>query len=139
MDQLKNQPCPVCHANKLTLTEENYNVPYFGRCYLMAMQCEACGYKMSDIESEETKDPVKYTFEVKNKKDLNVRVVKSGQATIKIPVRTATEDPKYLLIRCPFGFLWLFRVSFSLNADELDFLSSLLKKSFGSIFAEYNL
>ena len=93
MDQLKNQPCPVCHANKLTLTEENYNVPYFGKCYLMAMQCEACGYKMSDIQAEEGKDPTRYTFEVKNKKDLSVRVVKSGQATIKIPALKMSVEP----------------------------------------------
>jgi zinc finger protein len=93
MDQLKNQPCPVCHANKLTLIEQDYNVPYFGKCYLMAMQCESCGYKMSDIEAEETKDPTRYTFEIKNKKDLNVRVVKSGQATIKIPALKMSVEP----------------------------------------------
>ncbi|MEK6932331.1 MAG: ZPR1 zinc finger domain-containing protein [Nanoarchaeota archaeon] len=93
MDQLKNQPCPVCHANKLTLTEENYNVPYFGKCYLMAMHCEACGYKMSDIEAEETKDPTRYTFEVKNKKDLNIRVVKSRQATVKVPALKMSVEP----------------------------------------------
>ena len=93
MDQLKNQSCPICHTNKLTLTEQNYNVPYFGKCYLMAMRCEACGYKMSDIEAEETKDPTKYTFEVKNKKDLNVRVVKSGQATVKIPALKMSVEP----------------------------------------------
>ena len=93
MDQLKNQPCPICHKNKLTLTEQNYDVPYFGKCYLMNMHCEECGYKVSDIEVEETKDPIKYTFEVKNKKDLNVRVVKSGQATIKIPGLKMSVEP----------------------------------------------
>ena len=93
MDQLKNQPCPVCHTNKLILTEQNYNVPYFGKCYLMSMHCESCGYKMSDIEAEETKNPIKYTFEVKNKKDLNVRVVKSGQAAIKIPALKMSVEP----------------------------------------------
>ncbi len=93
MDQLKNQPCPVCHASKLILTEQDYNVPYFGKCYLMAMHCESCGYKMSDIETEEAKDPIRYTFEVKNKKDLNVRVVKSGQATIKIPTLKMSVEP----------------------------------------------
>ena len=93
MDQLKNQPCPACHANHSTLTEENYNVPFFGKCYLMAMRCEACGYKMSDIEAEEAKDPVRYTFEVKNKKDLSVRVVKSGQATVKVPTLKMSVEP----------------------------------------------
>ena len=93
MEQLKNQPCPVCHKNKLTLFEQNYDVPYFGKCYLMNMQCEECGYRVSDIESEEQKDPVRYIFEVKNKKDLNVRVVKSGQATVKIPTLKMSVEP----------------------------------------------
>jgi len=93
MEQLKNQPCPICHKNKLILIEEGYDIPYFGKCYLMTMQCEECGYKLSDIESEEQKDPVRYTFEVKNKKDLNVRVVKSGQATVKIPALKMSVEP----------------------------------------------
>ena len=93
MDQIKNQPCPICHKNKLTLTEQNYDVPYFGKCYLMGMYCEECGYKMSDIEAEETKNPIRYTFEVKNKKDLNTRVVKSGQASIKVPALKMSVEP----------------------------------------------
>src|SRR3989344_2663094 len=93
MDQLKNQPCPICHANKLTLLEEEYNIPHFGKCYLMAMNCGGCGYKVSDVESEEQKEPSKLTFEVKNKKDLNVRVIKSGHATVKIPTLKMSAEP----------------------------------------------
>ena len=93
MQQLKNQPCPVCNANKLNLLEEEYNVPHFGKCYLMAMSCEACGYKVSDVESEEQKEPSRLTFEVKNKKDLNVRVIKSGHATVKIPTLRMSAEP----------------------------------------------
>ena len=93
MDALKNQPCPLCHKNKLTLLEEEYNVPYFGKCYLMSMKCENCDYKVSDIESEEQRDPSRHTFELKNKKDLNVRVVKSGQATVKVPALKMSVEP----------------------------------------------
>jgi len=93
MEILKNQPCPLCHQNKLALTEENYDVPYFGKCYLMNMKCENCDYHVSDIEAEEQKDPSRYTFELKNKKDLNVRIVKSGQATVKIPALKMSVEP----------------------------------------------
>lgn len=93
METLKNQPCPLCHKNKLILREEEYNVSYFGRCYLMSMKCDNCDYKQSDIEVDEQKDPSKYTFEIKNKKDMNVRVVKSGQATIKIPALKISVEP----------------------------------------------
>ena len=67
MDQLKNQPCPLCHQNKLTLIEEEYDVPYFGKCYLMLMKCENCDYHVSDIEAEESREPSRYTFELDNK------------------------------------------------------------------------
>jgi zinc finger protein len=93
MESLKNQPCPLCHQNKLTLTEEDYKIPYFGKCYLMLMKCENCDYHVSDIESEEQKDPARYTFELKNKKDLNIRVVKSGQASVKIPALKMSVEP----------------------------------------------
>jgi zinc finger protein len=93
MQTLKNQPCPLCHKNKLTLIEEDYDVPYFGKCYLMSMKCENCDYKISDVEAEEQKEPSKYTFEIKNKKDLNIRVVKSGQASVKIPALKMSVEP----------------------------------------------
>jgi zinc finger protein len=85
MEEVKNQPCPFCNKNTLTLIEEEKDIPYFGKCYLMSMRCESCNYYKSDIESAERKDPIRYTFTVKDKKDLNVRVVKSSEATIKIP------------------------------------------------------
>ncbi len=93
METLKNQPCPLCHTNKLSLIEEDYDVPYFGKCYLMSMKCENCDYKVSDIEVAEEKEPSRYTFEVKNKKDLNVRVVKSGQAIVKVPALKMSVEP----------------------------------------------
>ena len=93
METLKNQPCPLCHTTKLSLIEEDYDVPYFGKCYLMSMKCENCDYKVSDIESAEEKEPSRYTFEVKNKKDLNVRVVKSGQAIVKVPALKMSVEP----------------------------------------------
>ena len=93
MEEIKNQPCPFCNKNTLTLTEEEKEIPYFGRCYLMGMRCESCGYYKSDIESIEKKEPVKYTFTVKDKKDLNVRVVKGSEATVKIPELRMSVEP----------------------------------------------
>ena len=93
MEEVKNQPCPFCNKNTLTLIEEEKDIPYFGKCYLMSMRCESCNYYKSDIESAERKDPIRYTFTVKDKKDLNVRVVKSSEATIKIPtLRMSVES-----------------------------------------------
>ncbi|MAG52533.1 MAG: hypothetical protein CMH62_01065 [Nanoarchaeota archaeon] len=93
MSNLTKQKCPACKKNTLELTEQNYNIPHFGKCYLMVMTCNECKYHTSDIEAEETKPPAKITFEIKKKEDLNVRVIKSAQATVKIPqMRMAMES-----------------------------------------------
>lgn len=83
--ELKNQQCPICSEKKLTLREEEIDVPHFGKTFLFSMTCEGCGYRKTDIEAAEQKPPCKYTLEVADEKDLNIRIVKSGEATVKIP------------------------------------------------------
>ena len=56
MEELKNQPCPFCHKKTLTLIEEEKEIPYFGKCFLMPMSCGNCKYHKFDIESAETKE-----------------------------------------------------------------------------------
>jgi len=85
MSEINNQPCPICSKNKLTLREEEIEVPHFGKVFVFSMTCDGCKYRKSDIEPVDTKEPVKYTFEVNSEDDLNVKIVKSGQAKIKIP------------------------------------------------------
>lgn len=85
MEKLEKQDCPFCHTKNLTLTQEETDIPYFGKTFIFSMDCSNCKYHKSDVEAAERKDPVKITFTVENQKDLNVRVVKSSEATIKIP------------------------------------------------------
>lgn len=85
MAELKGEKCAVCGEPKLTLKEEEMDIPYFGKVFVFSMHCEACDYSKSDVEPVERKEPVKYVFEVGSEKDLNIRVVKSGEATVKIP------------------------------------------------------
>ena len=93
MDELKNQPCPACKENTLTLSEQEYNIPHFGKCFLMSMHCSNCHYHISDVEAETQQDPIKITFTIQNKKDLDARVIKSSEATIKIPQIKASMEP----------------------------------------------
>jgi len=65
--------------------ESEDDIPFFGKIYLFSMTCNKCHYHKADIEAAEKKDPVKYSFTVESKEDLNVRVVKSSIATVKIP------------------------------------------------------
>lgn len=93
MAKLEKQPCPVCMEKKLTLVETSQEVPYFGKIYIMSMDCSGCGFKKSDIMCEEEKEPSKYTFEISKKNDLKVRVVKSSEATVKFPKLKITIEP----------------------------------------------
>ena len=93
-ETIAGQNCPLCHKKTLTLTDEEAEVPYFGKVALFSMTCTNCKYHKADIEALEKKEPCKFTFEISSEKDLNVRVVKSSYATIKIPhITTITPGP----------------------------------------------
>ncbi len=85
MSEITDQLCPFCGDNKATLREEEVDIPHFGRVFVLSMDCAACGTRKSDLEPAEKKEPCKYTFEVTSEDDLNVKIVKSGEATVKIP------------------------------------------------------
>ncbi|MBT3836450.1 ZPR1 zinc finger domain-containing protein [Candidatus Woesearchaeota archaeon] len=85
MAEIKDQECPFCGKKKAILKEEDIEIPFFGRVFVLSMECEACGTRKSDVEPVEKKEPCKYTLEVESDEDLNIKIVKSGQATVKIP------------------------------------------------------
>jgi len=94
MEKLEKQPCPMCGKNTLTLIEAEDNIAYFGKVYLFSMDCSNCKYKKADIEAAEQKEPCKYTLEVNSEKDMSIKIVKSSNATVKIPhVITITSGP----------------------------------------------
>ena len=55
MSELTNQQCVLCGEHKLTLREEEVEIPYFGRVYVLSMDCGACGYRKADVEPAEPK------------------------------------------------------------------------------------
>ena len=93
MNKLEKQHCPICKSKTLTLTEELTEVPYFGKLYIFSMKCSNCKYFISDVESEEKKDPMKYTIETDSEKDMSIRVVKSSTATVSIPQLKMKMEP----------------------------------------------
>jgi len=82
---LKGQTCPMCRNKTLTLSETETEVPFFGKLFVFSMKCESCKFFKSDVEAAEQKEPCKCTIEIKGKPDLGIRVVKSAEATVKIP------------------------------------------------------
>ena len=82
---LGGQLCPICGKKTLTLLEEEIEVPFFNKMFVFSMTCSSCKYHKSDVEALEKKDPVKFTIEIDSEEDLKIRVIKSAQATVKIP------------------------------------------------------
>ncbi len=93
MDKLTKQPCPLCNKKTLTLTEEKKEIPYFGNVYLFSMICSSCHYNKSDVETETQNQPAKYTINVNSQKDMQIRIVKSSEATVKIPQLRMSVTP----------------------------------------------
>lgn len=83
-ESLGGQMCPMCRTKNLTLTEAESEVPYFGKLFMFGMHCSGCHYHKADVEAAEQREPARYTFEVQGKEDLNVRVIRSSEGTIKI-------------------------------------------------------
>lgn len=93
VDEIKNELCPVCNEKSLTLREEEKDIPYFGKTFIFSMTCEKCGFSKSDIEAAESKDPARHIFEIDSEEDMKVRVVKSSEATVKIPQMRMSMTP----------------------------------------------
>ena len=85
MAELTGQQCAFCGENKLTLREDEVEIPFFGRVFVLAMDCSGCGYRKADVEPAEQKEPCRYTLEVTSDADLNIKIIKSAEATVKIP------------------------------------------------------
>ena len=93
-EELELQPCPLCNEKALILTEKEVEVPYFGKVFLFSMTCNNCKYHKADVEATEQKEPVKYEFEISSEEDMKVRVVKSSEATVKLPhIASITPGP----------------------------------------------
>lgn len=93
-EDFEHQSCPLCNQKTLILTEREIEVPYFGRVYLFSMTCNNCKYHKADVELIEQKEPARYEFEISSEEDMKVRVVKSSEATVKLPnLTTITPGP----------------------------------------------
>jgi zinc finger protein len=60
---------------------------------MTATSCRKCGYKHTDVLSLEKREPTIVKAKIRSPADLDIKVVKSGTATIKIPEFGATITP----------------------------------------------
>ena len=91
VETLENQKCPLCGKDTMTLAQVEKDIPFFGKTFMFSMTCSSCKYHKADVESAEAKEPCKYTFEITSEEDMKVRVVKSAEATVKIPHMISME------------------------------------------------
>ena len=92
-ETIEGETCPACLKKTLTLREQEEDIPFFGKTFIFSMNCESCDFEKSDIEAETAKKPMKTTFTIESPEDLKVRVIKSSQATIKIPQMRMSVTP----------------------------------------------
>ncbi|MDI6738336.1 MAG: ZPR1 zinc finger domain-containing protein [Nanoarchaeota archaeon] len=93
MDKVEGGRCPMCGEKKLTLIEDEQDIPYFGKTFLFSMQCASCGFFKSDVEAAEQKEPCRITFKAEKEADLKVRLVKSSEAKVTVPELKAEMSP----------------------------------------------
>jgi len=93
MERLEKQQCPFCNKKTLTLTEDEMDIPYFGKTYLFSMSCNGCKYTKADVEAAESKGSCRHSLEINDEKDMKIRVVKSSTAIVKIPQLKLSVEP----------------------------------------------
>jgi zinc finger protein len=77
----------------MALSQTEYEVEHFGSVLLTVALCKNCGYKHTDITTLAAREPIVLTAKIDSLDDLNVRVIKSGTATIIIPEFAASVTP----------------------------------------------
>jgi zinc finger protein len=94
MEKIDGEKCPFCSEDKLSLMEDEIEIPYFGKVFIFSMECSACKYRKSDVECAEAKPPTRYTLNISTEEDMKIRIVKSSEATVKVPhIATITPGP----------------------------------------------
>ena len=85
--------CPSCDAESIVSSQSEYEVDHFGSVLITVSSCQKCGYKHTDVTTLTAREPTALSAKITNVDDLNIRVIKSGTATVSIPEFGATITP----------------------------------------------
>ena len=85
--------CSNCDSEGLVTNHTEYNVDNFGSVLLNVTSCPHCGYKHTDVLTLTNREPVSLRTRINSLEDLDIKVIKSGTATIAIPEFKATITP----------------------------------------------
>lgn len=84
--------CPNCQK-QATLIQVQENVPLFGSMLLQTLVCKHCGFKWSDVMSLDIREPAGFEAEIKEEKDLHVKIVRNSSGTVEIPELGVLLEP----------------------------------------------
>jgi len=85
--------CSNCDSEGLVTNDTEYNVQNFGSVLLNVTSCPHCGYKHTDVLTLTNREPISLRVRINSVEDLDIKVIKSGTATIAIPEFKATITP----------------------------------------------
>jgi len=85
--------CPSCDSENMNISQTEYRVQHFGTVLFNTTRCSKCGYKHTDVLSLEKREPIHIQAKISSLADLDIKVIKSGTATISIPEFGATITP----------------------------------------------
>jgi zinc finger protein len=85
--------CPSCDAESIESSQSEYEVEHFGSVLITVSSCQKCGYRHTDVMTLTAREPIALSTKITTVDDLNIRVIKSGTATINIPEFGATITP----------------------------------------------
>jgi len=93
MDANLAQQCPACDGQSMVTSQTEYEVEHFGAVLLSVSRCGQCGYRHDDVVTLTNREPIELRAKINSIEDLNLRVIKSGTATVSIPEFGATITP----------------------------------------------
>jgi len=93
MNTIYAQQCPNCDNTSMLMSQTQYEVEHFGAVLLSLAVCQRCGCKHSDVITLTNREATALTAKIDSLDNLNMRVIKSGTATISIPEFGATVTP----------------------------------------------
>ncbi|MCW6158817.1 MAG: ZPR1 zinc finger domain-containing protein [Thermoplasmatales archaeon] len=76
--------CPACTAGNLESGSDELDVPHFGKVVHYYMRCNSCGYRVNDFAFQGD-FPKEDKVEIKNKTDLQIKIVRGSKGTIVVP------------------------------------------------------
>ncbi|MGC8995806.1 MAG: ZPR1 zinc finger domain-containing protein [Thermoplasmata archaeon] len=87
------EKCPICGNETLHTNIEEEELNFFGKINIFTSLCYTCGFRHTDIIFLENRGHVKITFVASGEEDLNVRVIRSSQASIYVDEIGVSIEP----------------------------------------------